>query len=186
MKRSFLILIAASGVIALVAFFYIRGNKKEIRITHDTSCITGTEEKTVTGDSMQGVIESGAKVRMLPGYYQCNDAKRGDIVVFRYAEKTEPIIKIIKAIPGDRFIVKQEKGASRVLVNDKELTNSRGEPYIINDAFARLLSLYVDDYRGVVPKDAYLIFGNLAEGSFDSTRLGLVGRADIIGKVMMP
>ncbi|MBI4276505.1 signal peptidase I [Candidatus Uhrbacteria bacterium] len=186
MKRSFLIFIAASGAIALVAFFYVRGDKKVIQSSHDTSCITGTEEKIVDGDSMHGVIESGAKVQMLRGYYKCNAVQRGDVVVFQYAEKVEPIIKIVKAIPGDRFSLQQEGAAWRVLVNDVVLTNSRREPHVVNDASAKLLSLYVHDYRGVVPKDTYLIFGNLVEGSFDSTRLGLVGKEGILGKVVMP
>jgi len=47
-----------------------------------------------------------------------------------------------------------------------------------------MLSLYERDYKGVIPKNAYLILGNLVEGSLDSSRFGLVGKSDFLGKVV--
>jgi type IV secretory pathway protease TraF len=47
----------------------------------------------------------------------------------------------------------------------------------------RVLSLYEKDYKGIIPEDAYLILGNLPQGSLDSSHFGLVGKKDILGKV---
>jgi type IV secretory pathway protease TraF len=46
-----------------------------------------------------------------------------------------------------------------------------------------MLSLYEKDYKGVIPKNAYLLLGNRISGSVDSTTFGLVEKSDIIAKV---
>jgi hypothetical protein len=53
----------------------------------------------------------------------------------------------------------------------------------LDDQGYRLLSLYEKDYKGIIPEDAYLILGNLPQGSLDSSHFGLVGKKDILGKV---
>ncbi|MBI1961439.1 MAG: signal peptidase I, partial [Parcubacteria group bacterium] len=44
--------------------------------------------------------------------------------------------------------------------------------------------LYVRDYAGVVPGGAYLVLGNRATGSDDSTVFGLIDANRIKGKVL--
>ena len=47
-----------------------------------------------------------------------------------------------------------------------------------------MLSLYENDYKGMIPSKAYLILGNLSGGSLDASRFGLIDRSDILGKVL--
>ena len=47
-----------------------------------------------------------------------------------------------------------------------------------------MLELYINDYQGVIPANAYLILGNQAEGSLDSIRFGLIGKEGIVGKIV--
>jgi type IV secretory pathway protease TraF len=63
------------------------------------------------------------------------------------------------------------------------LKNSQNQPYILDERGYRVLSLYEKDYKGIIPEDAYLILGNLPQGSLDSSHFGLVGKKDILGKV---
>ena len=42
---------------------------------------------------------------------------------------------------------------------------------------------HMEGYGAKIPEDAFLVLGNLVEGSIDSTAFGLVSRDDIIGKV---
>jgi len=46
-----------------------------------------------------------------------------------------------------------------------------------------MLSLYERDYKGVIPENAYLLLGNRASGSVDSTTFGLVDKSGIVAKV---
>ena len=48
-----------------------------------------------------------------------------------------------------------------------------------------MLSLYEENYKGVIPENAYLILGNLSGGSLDITHFGFVNKKDILGKVKL-
>lgn len=143
-----------------------------------------TEEREVRGESLTGLIERGSSVRVLFGYYGCHEIEKEDVVAYNYAGNPNPVIKIVKAVPGDTFKLKKAPGGWNLLVNGKVLKNSGKEPYLFDERGRRMLSLYESDYRGVVPPQAYLILGNLARGSLDSSRFGLVHQSDILGKVV--
>ena len=144
-----------------------------------------SEIKKVQGNSLSGLIESDSEIEILIGFYKCNGIKRGDIVAYRHSGNANPIIKIIKGMPGDRFSVqKLEDGGSRVLINNEILVNHQGQPYLLGEQAYQLLSLYEKDYAGIIPPDAYLIFGNLTGGSLDSSHLGLIHKKDILGKAL--
>lgn len=146
-------------------------------------CPTTTVSKTVRGSSLSGFIENGQTIKVREGYYACNEVKRDDIVIYRYAG-TSQIIKVVKGIPGDTFELRAIRpGRYNILIGGVVAQNSKNEPYLIGPDEHKMLSLYVRDYKGVIPKDAYLILGNLPGGSTDSTEFGLVGRKDLIGKV---
>jgi len=151
---------------------------------YDTSCITGREENMARGDSLTGVINNGETVEILKGYYNCNPVRRGDIVAYNLSGRTEPIIKIVKGLPGDEFKLEQNQhGGYNIIINNQILTVSTGAPYELAAGWQKMLELYIHDYKGVIPPNTYLIFGNLPSGSLDSTRFGLVGTDRIAGKV---
>lgn len=150
-------------------------------------CFT-VEERTVNGGSLSGIIENGETVRILFGYYDCNEIKKEDIVVYNYTGNENPIIKVVKALPGDKFSLKKTEDFSgwNIFVNNKIVTNSENLPYILNEKKHRVLSLYEEDYKGIIPEDSYLILSNIVSGAVDSTLFGLVHKDDISGKVERP
>ena len=148
------------------------------------NCETTEKVVEVRGNSLSGLIEEGTKIKVLENYYACNDVKRGDIVEYRYAGNPNPIIKIVKGVPGDKISLKQNGNYWNILINGEVLKNSKGEAYRLDDRGYKILSLYVNDYRGIIPQDAYLILGNDPAGSLDSSRFGLVGKDDFVGKVL--
>jgi len=150
----------------------------------NVGCPIKVEERIVRGNSLSGLIESGETVKVLFGYYDCYEVKRGDIILYSYSGNKNPLIKVVKGIPGDRFSFQKTKNGYYLLINGKILKNSKNEPCILNERSHKLLSLYERDYKGVIPQDAYLILGNLTSGSLDSTHFGLVGKSDILGKVV--
>jgi signal peptidase I len=169
-------------VLIALAVLIIYASKPNF-ITDWANCNFTSEEYTVRGDSLQGIVEDGQIVKVFPEYYDCYEIKRGDMIVYSYAGNSEPVIKIIKGIPGDRFELRESGSGWNILINEQVLMSSDNQPYLLDVKGYNMLSLYERDYNGVIPENAYLILGNLAGGSVDSTRYGLVSRDDILGKV---
>ncbi len=147
------------------------------------NCPIKIEEKIVRGNSLEPLIKDGETIEVLFGYYDCHPIQRNDIVLYSYSGNKNPIIKIIKGIPGDKFSLKKTNNGWYILINGEILKNSENQPYIFDDQGYRLLSLYEKDYKGIIPEDAYLLLGNLPQGSLDSSHFGLVGKKNILGKV---
>jgi len=180
-KKLFYILLTIFLVSAWIMVFLSFLSKSKPQ--ENLNCITSVEERTVRGDSLKGIVEPGQTVNVFFSYYQCNQPKKGDLVLVNYAGNDNPILKIIKALPGDKFSLDQTSNGWNILVNGKKLKNSENKEYLINGKKSQMLYLYVKSYNNVIPANAYLVLGNLIGGSVDSTAFGLVSRNDIIGKV---
>ncbi len=181
---------AALSILSVGGFFLI--NKYYFQFIpkkddFNTACVSQEDLKTVRGDSLQGIISEGEEARILKGYYGCNPVERGDIVVYNFSAHPDPIIKIIKGIPGDKFSLKENsRGGYNILINGEILKTSFGRPYELSQGRQDMLALYEKDYSGIMPKDTFLILGNQPQGTLDSTRFGLISRKGIIGKVLKP
>ena len=146
---------------------------------YNASCVTTTSVYEVRGGSLSGLVNPGADVKVLEGYQRCNDLKRGDLVLYNYSGDAVPLIKVVKAVPGDHWYL----NGSAIIVDNETLTNSEGVAFSISDT--RRLALYAHDYP-VIPANTYLLMGNLAGGSLDSSVFGLVSRTDILGLAIPP
>ncbi len=138
---------------------------------------------TVRGTSLAPLIHDGDKVFVSQSHTD-RFFSTDDVVICNFKGNVDLLIKIIKAIPGDRWqlVEKPENDTVAISVNGSLLRNSEGAYYQIPRPKARLLQLYADEYA-TIPKDTYLLLGDRPEGSLDSTRFGLVHRSQIIGKV---
>ena len=47
-----------------------------------------------------------------------------------------------------------------------------------------MIDLYVQEFHGRIPPDMYLVMGEDPHGTIDSSRFGLIERAQILGKVV--
>ena len=132
---------------------------------------------------MEPLIAEGADVRVIRAGEE--PLARNDIVTASIGNSRTPILKVIKGLPGDRLALQPADGGSfSIVVNGGTVTNSEGRPYAIGERGRRMLSLYIADYGGVIPPDAYLLLGDTPTGSYDGTRFGLVSRNSILGKVI--
>jgi len=147
-------------------------------------CPIRIEEKIVRGSSLTPLIKSGQTIKVLFGYYDCHSIERKDVVAYYYAGNENPIIKIVKGLPGDSYELKEaDSGEWYILINSQILRNSEDKPYLVSGNRYKMLSLYEDDCQNGIPQNTYLILGNLVEGSLDATRFGFVDKSDILGKV---
>jgi signal peptidase I len=127
---------------------------------------------------LQGLVEDGQTVRVFLNYYGCNEIQRNDLVLYSFAGREAPLIKIVRGIPGDKLNLQQTEGGWHILINDAILKNSQGISYLIFGQGHRMLTLY----QGKIPSGAYLILANLPGGGMDSTHFGLASREEILGK----
>ena len=168
----------------LVFFAYLKLKEIKYNQQFNLTCVSEQTDEIVRGQSLSGLIAEGQTVKLLKNFYNCNPVQRGDIVAYNYSRLPEPIIKIVKGLPGDQFnLQKNERGSYNVLINGKIIATSANQPYVLQAGTQKMLELYINDYKGVIPPDTYLIFGNLALGSLDSTQFGLVGKEGILGKI---
>jgi len=209
MKKVFLIIILAVALIALAAVYFYAVNFSKNRpgavsqpffavtppspvpTSQNLSEATSTAENSqcgteknylVTGMSLSGLIEPGETVKIIKDYYKCHTVQRNDIVAYNYAGRTNFIIKIVKAVPGDVWKLQSTDKGNLIIVNGQQLKNSKGQEYVIPDEKSTMLTLYTKDYPEI-PDKAYLLLGNDPQGTLDSTKFGLVGLQDIVGKV---
>lgn len=150
---------------------------------YNIGCITNISKNIVMGDSLNGVLYHGDCVILYENYYSCNNIKKGDIVAYSFSGNDNPIIKIIKGIPGDNFKINLTKDGWKILINFKVLKNSNNKSYKFNNNDVKMLKLYANDYP-IIPENTYLIMGNKEFGTLDSSRFGLVSKDDILGKVV--
>jgi len=144
----------------------------------------GTEQQTVRGESMEPVLMDGQEIAIDETYYQENAIQKGDIATIVFSWREEPLVKFIRAVPGDTIALNQSGLVYHILVNGEAALNSEGEPYSLTYAKSRMIDLYIQEYSGIIPDDMYLVLGNQTGGTQDSTQFGLVDLENISGKVV--
>lgn len=143
------------------------------------------QEITVIGSSMEPLISDGEKVVAQFGEIACTGAGRGDTILYHWAAEDEPLIKTIRAIPGDTLSLTLHEGKTAIFVNGEPVKNSIGDIYYLSPYQQRVLALYVNDYGEELPDQTYLILGDNVQNGADSRKFGLVSPKDIIGLVEM-
>ncbi len=191
-EKYYIVFVCLFVCFVLVGYFLIKNFDKNTTINDQLlppttgDCLIEKKSYTVNGSSMKGVVEDGVVVEVLVNYYQCNTILKNDIVLYNYAGNENPLIKIVKGVPGDTLALSKNNATYHILINGKVLKNTENNSYELDSRAYRMLSLYVSDYQGLVPADTYLIMGNLVSGSTDSSKFGLISKKDIIGKVILP
>jgi len=174
-KKIIFLVIILAALLGLIYFF---------QPSNHSSCPIQTKKEIVRGSSMEPIIKSGEEITALYGYYDCHSIKRNELVLVKYAGHKDPLLKIVKAIPGDEWELNEnkEKNTFEIIVNSQPLKNSQGEIYQIPTSKIQVLQLYQRDYP-VIPENTYLVMGNLVAGSTDATKFGLIDKSSILAKV---
>lgn len=160
-------------------------NLNNFELKPASPCPVEEEIKTVRGNSLEPLVPSGSQIKALLGYYNCHEIKRNDLALYRYGGGETPLLKIVKGIPRDTFLmISENNGDYNLVINGKAVLNSKGIPYIFSGNKYKMLSLYEKDYKGVIPQNAYLLLGDQPSGSVDSSAFGLVDKSDILGKAV--
>jgi signal peptidase I len=147
-------------------FFYLQSkNNHEIIL-----------EKTISWFSMEPLIKSWEKVKLIVWFYDYNDIKRWDLVAYDFAWKKDLFIKQVRVLPWDNLIIKDKK----LYINNEVMKNSIWNEYIFSPWEQKLLNLYIINWK--LKKDVYFIFWDNIINSIDSRRFWWVSKVDIVGK----
>lgn len=128
---------------------------------------------TVSGDSLQGQLWAGQEIEVLG--LGCGVPKRYDYIVFRVEGDDRPIIKQLWGMPGDVVEVAEN---GRFTINGVQAKTPFSRPYVLlGSSRTRIGKLEK-------PLTGYLVLGH--PGSIDSSKIGLIAEANILGFVPAP
>jgi len=105
-------------------------------------------------------------------YYQDNQIKRGDLVLFNITEEDKHIKRVI-GLPNENVLIKEGK----IYVNEKEVDHE----FVFSDIDT--MDNRIPEKRIKLKNHEYFLIGDNSPHSVDSRVIGPVDRADIIGKV---
>jgi signal peptidase I len=122
---------------------------------------------TVEGPSMQPNLWAGEKVLIGKVEYYFAKPKRGDIVIVKFPDRTENIIKRVIATEGEKISV----SGGYVYINGRKLD----EPYILEPANR-------DSPEQTVPPGKIFVMGDNRNNSHDSRDVGPILITDVLGR----
>lgn len=178
-KFNFMKKILIIVTILLIIFVLVINEEEKPSVIAD-ECEIVREYKIVRGDSLYPLIEDGQEVEALMGYYDCNEVSRGDVVLYSHAGNNNPLIKVVRGMPGDSFALVEVDGGWNILINNESLKTSTGANYLVNGKKYQMLSLYETEN---ILENTFLILGEITGGGVDSTSFGLVHKSSLIARV---
>ena len=115
----------------------------------------------VVGNSMYPTLKDEEIMMINKFKYRISKVKRGEIISLKYAD-TKYLIKRVIGLPGETVKINEEYLKKELEYDDFSLTDI-----------------------GVtkIPEDMYFVLGDNRENSLDSREIGLIKKADIIGKI---
>jgi signal peptidase I len=124
----------------------------------------------VEGQSMEPNLHNNERLIIEKISYRLREPQRGDIVVIKRPNSTEPLIKRVIGLPGDRVEVREGK----VYINDQAYE----EPYLDQETWGNFA-------LETVPEEHVFLLGDNRRASNDSRAFGVVPFDDIIGRAWL-
>jgi hypothetical protein len=185
-------LLAAIVVVALgLAYHFLaprptEDEKPRIQKLAVGPCPGETVDLVMQDTLMDGWIRKDQKIRVITNWYACNPIEKGDLVYYQYSSNFDPVVKVVRAAPGDFFKVARDKkfGAWNLIVNGDLLMDEASQaPYYFGAEPNTVLSLYEKANGGVLKDGDVILLSNVPPGGNDSGLYGVANVTDIIGKV---
>ena len=128
---------------------------------------------------MLPLINPGDTITVKPTACLESPIQKSDIILFRSGIDKHPLVKSVHAVEGDVLKVDISKNTAKVFVNKEEIKNSMGKKFQLTPARARMIKLY----EGTLNPNTFLVMGDQLYGTNDSSRVGLIHKSDIIGRI---
>lgn len=134
----------------------------------------------VQWSSMVPILKNWQDIQVLEHYYDCNEVKRWDIVIYQSAGRWQ-LVKQVRALPWDMIYVDFEKW--NLQINWEYLKSDKGQDYNFTQWELDFMNLYIQN--GYLKEWNYFVFGTDISWWFDSRRFAWVSRDKFIAKVIL-
>lgn len=183
-KQIIIGVIVLAVIIALVFYFMQGGPPRSTQITTPLGTCSETVDKFTVGDNfMVPKYKQGDEVEVTYGYFPCHALERDQLVIYRKSELAEPVMRIVRGIPGDEYkLIKTKENTWEIEING-ELLEVDDKAYHFGSNNPPVLSLSEKATGGVLGPTHVLIFSMVSPGYDDSGTLGVISITDLIGKV---
>ncbi|MDD4358250.1 MAG: signal peptidase I [Candidatus Pacebacteria bacterium] len=176
-RKLILMFLAIIAIAFFIHFAFLKQDSGNVII--DKSCFE-KKTRTVDGTSMSPFIKNGETVTTYENYYDCNEIKKGDIIIFNFKTREGDYIKKVMAMEGDTL----EFEDGFIKINGEFAVNSLGEKHRINQPQQKMLSIPLED--NVISKNSYLVLGdNTDPSTFDSRKFSFISNQQIVGRVII-
>lgn len=139
-----------------------------------TSCLALPKDTVIIrGASMAPCLQNGQMVEVR---YKDFKVSKDSIVLFKHKNKT--ITKRVVALPGDKFSIVKKDNCYELKVNDKIQKTLSKKTYCFE---RKMISYLSEAYKNIIPKESYLVLGEVTSGSEDSSLFGLIENKQIVG-----
>jgi hypothetical protein len=195
-KRNLIIGLIIIIILAIVAFWIFKKNgpgEAEVGppIPHKIRggpCPGEVKEFTQDDVYMRGLLEQGQKFKVIMNYYDCNPPKKGDLVLFSFSDQMQPVVKVIRAVQGDKYKLTVDKKyhAWDIWINGEQLFSltNPSQPYFMGTSDSKHpLHLYEGPRKGVLQQNEVILLSSFPPGDKDSGIFGLFNLVDVLGKV---
>jgi hypothetical protein len=143
------------------------------------------EKKQVMSEAyMRPLIKRDDKYVALLKYYDCHPIHRGDVVLAYTTDDKEPVVRIVRGVPGDKYqVISDTKNKSWNIKINEEILKTDTTPYYFGSVQGAAL---LEEQKSKGPNlgnDEFILFSMISPGSRDSGMVGRISRAKILGKV---
>jgi hypothetical protein len=195
MRKYFVILVVGFGLLGVAILWSQRGPEKLPIVKGPKGnpygdpgpCPGEVLRRKANDPRMKGVLEPETPIQITLNFYACNPIERDDLVLFRFHFDQEPVIRMARGIPGDRFNVLPDESTGRwkIEINGKLLKLKDGSTIIFgaNGTHPPLLTAARErDHR--LAENEVILLSNATVGQLDSRNIGLISLYDVVGKVI--
>lgn len=200
MKKTTMVILGIILIAFVFLVFHFKSTKHPLKVTDESMGDKSRVRKKVydfdtqkcPGESilvksddvyMRGLIEQGQEVSVQMNYFKCQSPEQGNLILYRYSEFDNPVIKRIVATPGDKFEVFETKQGWILKVNGKFVTGIKGENYLFGGNLPPPLALAAKAKKGILGKNEVIILSSFPPGDKDSGVFGVISLNDIVGKI---
>jgi len=172
------------GGALIYRYFEIRSQK---HLAQEEPCLVSTEDQVMRKPYLRGLLEEREEYRL--GIFEegCGEFGVGDIVAYRPASTSAPILRVVRAVPGHVLELRPSVNgkAWSLMVNGSFVKDHRGEVYYFGSyPVAPPIGLYIKNNGKMLMDGHYLLFSTVSPGVNDSGQFGVVVRQSMIGKVI--
>lgn len=135
---------------------------------------------------MTGTIDKGEKFKASFGWYKCHAVERNDIVLLKVPGTQKQVVKIVRALKGDRFeVVREPITRSWALKINSTLLMYKNKPYFFgDDQFKPTLQIFEKSHKQTLGENEYIVFSGVPPGFEDSSNFGIVSSEEFVAKVI--